>query len=218
MSDERVWFEELEAILGGSRPEKVPVNPHALFQEEVENLPTEVRKFLTKERRASIYDKTWENLCGAYGDAFNLLSQRLLAERGYERVVVPLFYLCRHSVELSIKHAVIEYAEALGEPPDVAGHSLASLWNELARLTQAAGFPTDDPWTVHCGKLVRHLHDADPDGERFRYPASRSGVPFECTRVDVERLAVAHWHIGVLCDAAGEMLAALGPKNRGAES
>jgi hypothetical protein len=150
---------------------------------------------------------------GAYNDAFDLLAEKLLAEWHYERVALPLFFLCRHSIELSIRGAIIEYAEALGESPDVAGHSLARLWNELMRLAQATGFKNDDARTIHCEKLVLHLHDVDPDGERFRYPTSRAGVPFECARVDVERLAVAHWHIGLLCDAMGEMLGSVGREN-----
>jgi hypothetical protein len=109
----------------------------------------------------------------------------------------------------------VVYAENAGKAPSIAGHSLAQLWNELLRQFAAAGFGIDDEWTVYCGKLVQHLHEVDPDGERFRYPTSRKAVPFEYTRVGLEGLAVAHWHIGMLCDGATEMLDALGRQARG---
>jgi hypothetical protein len=126
-------------------------------------------------------------------------------------MAAPLFYLCRHSVELSIKGAINTYAQTLGVAGMIAGHSLADLWAEFLRLLQKAGFNIDDEWTVYCGKLVSHLDEVDPDGERFRYPSSRRGTPFEFTRVEVRHLAVAHWHIGMMCDACEEMLSELGP-------
>jgi hypothetical protein len=118
--------------------------------------------------------------------------------------------LCRHSMELSIKQTIVVYAESAGEAPLIEGHSLAQLWNELLRQIKAAGFEIDDEWTVYYGNLVQHLHDVDPDGERFRYPTSRKGVAFNYTEVDLRGLAVAHWHVGVLCDGAIGMLDGLG--------
>lgn len=205
--DDAAWLAGFDESQVPGRPR---VNPHQTFTEEMQIVPAEMRKFLVRDRRPSSYDKTWENFSGAYGEAFDLLSGKLLAEWHGSRLALPLFFLCRHSIELSIKRAIIEYAGYAGETPDLQGHSLARLWNELMRQVEAAGFRNDDLWTAHCGKLVRHLHDVDPDGERFRYPTNRSGAEFECTKVDVERLAVAHWHIGVLCDALGEMLQAIG--------
>ncbi len=207
--DDKAWF---EGFVKDRTPKKVDVNPHQTFTDEMQNLPSEIRKFVVRDKQPLAHNKTWENFCGVYGEAFNLLAEKLLAEWHGSRLAIPLFFLCRHSVELSIKSAINEYAQSAGEIPDIQGHSLLRLWNELMRQSAAAGYRNDDAWTVHCDKLIRHLHDVDPDGERFRYPTSRSGIEFECTKVDVERLAVAHWHIGVLCDAMGEMLQALGRK------
>ncbi|MBB5693737.1 hypothetical protein [Muricoccus pecuniae] len=57
------------------------------------------------------------------------MAGRLLQFWASGRAVLPLFFLCSHSIELSIKSAIRECAEVLGETPDIAGHSLARLWN-----------------------------------------------------------------------------------------
>ena len=92
----------------------------------------------------------------------------------------------------------------------IEGHSLSKLWAEFLRQVELAGFGNDDAWTVYCGKLVQHLHDSDPDGERFRYPINRKGQRFDLTHVKLRELAVAHWHICMLCEGTVAMLDDLG--------
>jgi hypothetical protein len=190
-------------------------DPHSIFSAELERIPKKMRRFLKWERPPSGFNKTWENFAGAYGMAFDNLTEHALSNWSGGQLALPLFFLCRHSMELSIKQAIVVYAESAGESPLIEGHSLAQLWNELLRQIKAAGFEIDDEWTVYCGKLVQHLHEVDPDGERFRYPTSRKGVPFDYTKVDLEGLAVAHWHIGMLCDGAIGVLDGLGRQNAG---
>lgn len=186
-------------------------DPHTIFSRELEALPSVVKPFLKHRPRSDSYYTTWESFCGAYGRAFDSLSAMLLEEgRDPGQLGAPIFFLCRHSIELSIKWAIIEHARSAGENPKIEGHSLIKLWRELLKQFELAGFPSDDDWTVYCGKLVEHIHNVDPDGERFRYPESRQGTPFGYTAVELKELAVAHWHIGMLCDGAGEMLQALG--------
>jgi hypothetical protein len=185
-------------------------DPHSIFSAELERIPKKMRRFLKRERPPSSFEKTWENFSGAYGTAFNKLTKDALSNWSGGQLALPLFFLCRHSMELSIKQAIVVYAQSAGEAPLIEGHSLAQLWNELLRQIKAAGFEIDDEWTVYCGNLVQHLHDVDPDGERFRYPTSRKGVAFDYTEVDLRGLAVAHWHVGMLCDGAIGMLDGLG--------
>jgi len=173
-------------------------------------LPSRVKKFLVrKPERSAGYAGTWEFFIGRYGEAFQLLADAAL--RGSSTgISPPLFFLCRHSMELSIKWAIVEYAQSADEEPAIAGHGLMQLWRELLRQLAKAGFHGPDQWTDYCGKLVQHIHEIDPDGERFRYPMNRAGVSFGYTEGDLRDLAVAQWHIGVFCDAVGEMLQSLG--------
>lgn len=172
-----------------------------------------MRPFLKRERKPNSYAKTWENFGGAYHEAFEIIAEAALAKNSQGRLTLPLLYLCRHTLELEIKNAIIVYSESANVAPDIKGHSLSRLWNELMRQIKLAGFDTDDDWTVHCGKLVNHVHQIDPDDERFRYPASVCGAEFDETSVDITSLAVAQWHVGMLCDGVIGMLDDLGRKS-----
>jgi hypothetical protein len=185
-------------------------DPHSIFTAELERVPQRVRKFLGRDRAASQYDRTWENFAGAYADAFEALANAGAVKDSPKRLTPPLFYLCRHAIELEIKNAIIVYSASAGQPASIKGHGLAQLWTELLNQIRIAGFSTDDEWTNYCGKLVNHIHEIDPDGERFRYPSNSSGLEFDTMSIDLQGLAVAQWHIGMLCEGAIGMLDALG--------
>jgi hypothetical protein len=183
---------------------------HTIFHEELDNLPSDVKRFINKRGSQGEYAKTLEYYTGAYGLAFDkLAAQELEGWAGRSQLAEPLFFLCRHSIELSIKAAIREYSEPQRRIAE--GHSLIQLWRELITLIDNAdlGDGSDD-WTVYCEKLIKHIHDADPDGERFRYPSDKGGQVFELTRFELEGLAVAHWHIGMYCDGSIGMLQDLG--------
>ena len=110
-------------------------------------------------------------------------------------LVLPLFYLARHSIELHLKDAILEFAKTDDVMPDLEGHGLMQLWNQFKDYMDRWGTPADDEWGVYIEKLMNHLHQHDPDGERFRYPENKKREPFGLTRVDLEDLVRAHWHI-----------------------
>jgi hypothetical protein len=145
-------------------------DPHSIFSAELERIPLWVRPFLARERQASSYAKTWENFAGAYHHAFEIVVQAAMTKDAQGRLKLPLLFLCRHTLELDIKNAIIIYSQSANVPPDIKGHSLTRLWNELMTQIQLAGFETNDEWTAHCGKLVNHINEMDPDGERFTQP------------------------------------------------
>jgi hypothetical protein len=118
---------------------------------------------------------------------------------------MPLFLLARHSIELHLKDTIREYAKTDDMPADLGTHNLMWLWNQLGTYMERYGIPADDEWGVYCDKLLNHIHEVDPDGERFRYPTARDGAPFEITRVELEGLVRAHWHITMYCDGCANM-------------
>jgi hypothetical protein len=180
-------------------------DPHSIFDRELHNIPDNMRRFLVRGTPTAGYEKTWGYFANAYGRAFDELVETSLRDWPNRRSMdEAIFYLCRHSIELSIKSAILECAEpAL---PNISGHNLLDLWARLQNILANFGIDGADDWTKHCMKLVRHIGEADPDGERFRYPSNRKHVPFEFTRVELQGLAVAHWHICMLCEASVEML------------
>lgn len=180
---------------------------HRLFSEEMQRVPATIRPFISDNTNRY---ESWEYFIGSYGKAFDILVENALRAFPDPQLNVAIMYLCRHAIELSIKDAIIAYAESAGQQDPVLSHNLLLLWGELMRQTEAAGFDNSDEWTVYCGRLVEYIHSFDATGERFRYPANRRGVLFEMPDIDLKQLALAHWHVGMLCDGAIGMLDALG--------
>jgi hypothetical protein len=85
---------------------------------------------------------------------------------------------------------------------------LITLWNEAKKQVAWRNTPAEDAWSTHVGRLIQHLHDFDPDGQRFRYPEDNKGRPFHQTRIELEQLAKAHGNITLWCGAAGDILQA----------
>jgi hypothetical protein len=154
-----------------------------------------------------------------YSNGFELLYKAVIEAGGRQRhyFALPLFFIGRHSMELAIKEAIVAFATHSSETADLEGHRLAQLWTQLLRLIKAAGFQTDDQWICYCSKLVNHIHEADPDGECFRYPSNTKGVSFQFTSVELDGLAKAHMHISMFCDCSMQMLEASTDTGEGGE-
>ena len=119
---------------------------------------------------------------------------------GRDYLRIPLLYLARHSLELNLKSALTEYGKTDDVEPNLNDHNLLKLWVQLVASMRRWGLALDDEWTAHCEKLLRHVHDVDPDGERFRYPMTTTGACFEVTEVDLEGLIQAYLFLELCCD------------------
>lgn len=178
-----------------------------LIQSEISRIPSSLKKFAFREKNPSRDEQTWGYFAYGYSRGFEELAEASLKRwpaGNYMRL--PLFFLARHSIELGIKEAILEYSPCTGIDVQIDGHGLHSLWNQLLRQVNGAGFQTDDEWTRYCAKLVQHFHNADPNGEQFRYPSSKEGEKHEYTRVELETLMKAQWHLFTYCEAVVSML------------
>jgi hypothetical protein len=185
---------------------------HILEPSEIANPPVSLKKFLFRERQPSGIEQTRSFYAFSYAQGFERLAEAALQNwPGAAVVQMPLFFLARHSIELHLKDAIESYGRYSTVAPELSGHHLARLWNHLQKQIEHGGFPNDDNWTRYCNKVIHHIHEIDPDGERFRYPLNVKGVEFEFTRVELEGLKNAHWHITRYCDAAASMIADCDP-------
>src|SRR5277367_1499914 len=130
----------------------MPSYDFAKIIEEIQNfkVPQRFEKFLIRGEPASHSEQTLEYYGFAYEQAFNTLAERSL-DRWHSGgfLTLPLFYLARHSIELSLKRAIAGFAEYTREDPPDCGHSLMRLWNELKRQFGVAKMPEIDEWCRH---------------------------------------------------------------------
>ena len=181
----------------------------AKILEEIENwkVPAELETFLIRTDAPSRSDQTLSFYAYAYERAFEALADKALERwRGGGYLQLPVFYLARHSIELHLKSTIATYADYTRDPSPDCGHRLLDLWNELKRQFNLASMPDQEEWGHHCERLIHHIHNIDPTGKSFRYPAKRDGKLFDYTYVELQGLVEAHNHITTYCDASIDML------------
>jgi len=172
---------------------------------ELERIPGRIRRFLFREQAPSDATQSLAFYAYWYTRAFEeMVSVALQRWPGGDYMRMPLFFLARHSLELHLKEAIRVFSEV--DDVKFSDHGLAKLWTRLLAVINNNGYNTDDEYADYCGKLVNHIHEADPSGERFRYPVTTSGIEFEYTRVELEGLVRAHFHITNYCEGSILML------------
>jgi hypothetical protein len=142
----------------------------------------------------------------SYSRAFEELARKAF-EASYRggNLSTPLFFLARHSIELALKSTILEYAESDDTTPKLEGHDLIALWEQLSAYMDRWGSPTTDDWGIMVRKLISDIQDADPRGDRFRYPSDVKGKRFELTHVELEGLVRAHNSITSYLDGCATM-------------
>ncbi len=178
-----------------------------VFDDEI---PDHLRHFLKVDKSAN----SWAQTTGYYAHGYAYAFERLIMIAismwpNAEYLRMPVFFLARHAAELHLKDVIREFS-AVNGTPDIASneHRLVPLWTRATAQILAAGYPVDDDWSLHVGKLIQHMHDFDPSGQRFRYPEDNTGKQFARTLVELKDLGGAHAAITLWCEAAIDMLQA----------
>lgn len=111
----------------------------------------------------------------------------------------PLLLLWRQSVELALKASITEIA---GNIEHGLGHDLERLFAELLAARSALGFYDDDDLARTVRAMVSLVQSVDPFADRFRYPTTSRGTPFDGIAADLDELFQAHWIIVTYCEGA----------------
>lgn len=177
-----------------------------LIDEELSYQMAKLGRFLTVDDSGLAGDDSLGFYAYSYGRAFEVLFEEKYKRRLHPMLMHPLLLICRHSIELSIKHGLEILEPYDPEAGTKVTHSLEGLWTRLLNALRAAGLEVDDEYTASCGETVTLLHNHDTRGDRFRYPADVKGATFASTNVDLDRLFKGHFRITTYCSAIGDML------------
>ena len=82
------------------------------------------------------------------------------------------------------------------------GHDLQGLFAHLRGERAALGYSDDDDLTRDVSSMVALVQSFDPFADRFRYPTTKGGKPFEGIDADLDELFQAHWIIVTWCEGA----------------
>lgn len=189
------------------------VDIQKLVEDEVERIPQNLKPVFERAKKEDTDQiiMTMSYMAYAYGKAFTEYAGPALDDwpRG-DYIIQPMVYLARHSMELYLKWAIVEYQNFLGDHSDKTDHhGLIKLWNTLTKLLAKAGAPTDSDYSRHCLRLLNHINEIDPDGEQFRYPHDNAGETFELAKVHLEELVKAHYLVSTYAEGSVDMISDL---------
>jgi len=127
---------------------------------------------------------------GYHRAALVLAEQTIRHPSDINFLIYPIVNCWRHHIELQLKALLPVLQKFLDEPVNERpGHSILRLWEEVEpRLRRADPHKPED--LEHAGRLIRQLHDLDPDGQNFRYHRRRDGTLALAgkDRIDIEVL------------------------------
>ena len=142
---------------------------------------------------------SWDLLSYSFQRGFETLWDQAYADHS-GLLLHPLLLLWRHSVELALKAAITDIAgQIVGNP----GHNLEALFSQLLDAREALGYcHDDDDLAQDVRAMVSLVQSVDPFADRFRYPITKGGKPFEGVVADLEELFQAHWIVVTYCEGA----------------
>lgn len=118
-----------------------------------------------------------------YKDAADVLVDKVLSEGdsfSLDRLIYPIVFLYRQSLELLLKHIFIEYADMSRDDTirtiKSVSHNLISIWNKVKPLLEKV--LRDDPakdkisW---LNSVIIEFDEHDRNSFNFRYPITRNG-------------------------------------------
>lgn len=180
-----------------------------LEEKDFDLVSPKFRPFLRHERPPASWTQTTAFYAYGYRSAFEEIVVSLIRQwPNHDYLLMPAFNLARHSVELHLKEVIARYSETTGIEADTSRrHDLLRLWKlAYVAVDTGVGISSADSWTLYCSQLVKHMHDIDPNGQKFRYPHDNNGKVHQYTRIELIDLAKAHWHITNWCDACTDTL------------
>lgn len=162
------------------------------------DLQPELRSLLRPEP-GNLMAGSWEFLAYSFERGFEEMWDRALLDRSRSVLQRPLLMLWRQSVELHIKSAI---AYTTGDVKAGLGHDLNKLFAQLLQERAILGYCDEDDLTRRVQTMIADVQSFDPLADRFRYPSTKDGAPFEDIAVDLDDLFQAHWIITTWCEGA----------------
>jgi hypothetical protein len=119
-----------------------------------------------------------------YGNAYRRAAAILtrstlrLRHRGldFDASAVPILFLWRHYLELTLKAINIDLAKYndAPPPPSLKGHSLLSLWKSAEK--ELRSLILQDEEAKWIGEVIREFSTVDEKSQAFRYPTLKGGA------------------------------------------
>ncbi|RZK03361.1 MAG: hypothetical protein EOO76_02900 [Novosphingobium sp.] len=167
-----------------------------LVGEIVEDQP-QLRAFLA-HRSNDMLAGSWDMMAYSFQRGFEAIWD--LARRDLSGLLVhPMLMLWRQSLELTMKASIRDVTGGIDKD---LGHRLDHLFDRLLAARRELGLHDDDGYMQKVQTMIAEVQAFDPTADRFRYPATRRGEPFDGFHADLDKLYQVHWMITTWCEGA----------------
>lgn len=115
----------------------------------------------------------------SYERAVDVLYEEACRSSRRDSLVLPLMFLWRHLIEVSLKDLIREARELFFEEPSkpeaeaMRKHDLTALWRLAIPHVKLLG--CNAPELSNLENIFNEIHEADPYADGFRYPFGRDG-------------------------------------------
>jgi hypothetical protein len=115
----------------------------------------------------------------AYTESAEYLYKRICDDISLkEALFIPMCYLYRNAVELSLKETLFEECEFTFQEAvkhlKVRKHSIQALWNVIrGKVIEHADAPAGDTTIENVERYITQLHNIDGTSDKFRYPTNK---------------------------------------------
>ena len=119
----------------------------------------------------------WSIYAHGYKRAADELVDKVEGEAPDDVLILPIVFLYRHYVELTLKDLILRLVSLCGlhiEPKQITGHKLPPLWELAKQHLHCVKEEMQDKEVVPAlDKLIGELQDLDPDSMHFRYAVDK---------------------------------------------
>lgn len=165
--------------------------------DEVVDAQPQLREFLAR-RPNDMLAGSWDLMAYSFQRGFKAMWD--LARKDLSGLLLNLLLmLWRQSLELTMKASIREIAGGLDQG---LGHRLDELFARLLAARAELGFCDDDDYAREVQAMIIEVQSFDPTADRFRYPTTKRGIPFDGLQADLDKLFQAHWSITTWCEGA----------------
>lgn len=145
-----------------------------------------------------------------YKRAAEFLLQGAVDQHPCHPLILPILFLYRHYVELSLKSALRDASQFMIDATVPAcDHNLLKLWKQLKGILPVA-WPQAPPDQVEAVEAcINEMCEHDPASMAFRYPTDREGNPHleKLQSIDLLNLKDVMHGVGNFLDCVGEAIA-----------
>ncbi len=118
--------------------------------------------------------------CMAYKEAADILVNKSLSERDtffLDLLVIPVLFLYRHYIEISLKSFIIEYSletdeELVNKFKGAKGHNLINLWSEYYKINKKYLAKKEKNTFNIVEEYIKDFNKHDEISTNFRYPVN----------------------------------------------